>query len=192
MPEQNTIAVWDPLIRLFHWSLVAAFLVAYLTEDDLMTLHVWAGYTVLGLIGFRLLWGIVGTRHARFTDFVRSPSVVLAYLRDIAAQRAKRHLGHNPAGGAMVIVLLVTLLLIGLTGLGVYAVEEHAGPLAGMLGGLVHDAEEFLEEAHEWLANLAVVLIVLHVAGVVLAGRQHGENLVRAMINGRKRAAERR
>lgn len=88
MPEQNTIAVWDPLIRLFHWSLVAAFLVAYLTEDDLMTLHVWAGYTVLGLIGFRLLWGIVGTRHARFTDFVRSPSVVLAYLRDIAAQRA--------------------------------------------------------------------------------------------------------
>lgn len=185
--EQSTVKVWDPLIRLFHWGLVLSFAIAWFTEDDLMTLHVWAGYTVLGLIGVRLVWGVIGSRYARFGDFVRSPATVIAYLRDIAANRPKRFLGHNPAGGAMVIALLLTLLLVGLTGLGVYAIEDHAGPLAGMLGHLGHDAEEFFEETHEWLANLALLLVALHVAGVILAGRQHGENLVRAMINGRKR-----
>jgi cytochrome b len=108
-PQQ--VKVWDPLVRIFHWALVLAFFTAYLTEDEWLTLHVWAGYTVLGLIGFRILWGFIGPRHARFSDFVYAPSETLSYIKDLLRFRNRRYLGHNPAGSVMIFVLLVVLLL---------------------------------------------------------------------------------
>ncbi len=187
MTGDQYVRVWDPLVRVFHWTLVVAFTIAYLTEDDLLALHVWAGYTVLGLVVFRILWGFVGPRYARFSSFVTSPGTALAYARDVLRGAARRYLGHNPAGGLMVVVLLVLLLLISLTGLAVYGAEEHAGPLAGFMAGREH-WEDFLEETHEVLSNLTVLLVFVHIAGVLVESMVHRENLVRAMIDGRKRA----
>ncbi len=180
------VRVWDPLIRIFHWTLAAGFAVAYLTEDDLLTPHVWAGYLVGGLILFRVLWGFVGSPHARFTDFVRPPRQVFAYLKDVVAFRARRYLGHNPAGGAMVIALLLSLTATFVSGLAVYGAGEMAGPMAGWLTGIGEPGVDALKEVHELFANLTLALVVAHLVGVVLASLQHRENLVRAMFNGLK------
>ena len=182
--------VWDPLVRVFHWTLVLSFAIAYLTEDEFLDLHVFAGYVIAGLVGFRLLWGLVGSRHARFTDFVRRPSVIRDYIKAMLSGRPKRYIGHNPAGGAMVIALLVSLILTVLTGLADYGAGELSGPLAATLANIGPFWADVLEESHEFLANLTLLLVVLHVAGVVVASLQHHENLVRAMVDGRKRAAE--
>lgn len=181
------LRVWDPLVRIFHWSLAGGFAIAFVTEDDLLGPHVWAGYLVLALVAFRLVWGFVGPRTARWTDFVKAPGETLAYLRDIARFRAKRHLGHNPAGGAMVVALLLALTATGLSGLALYGAQELSGPLAAFMQYLPAAWAHPLEEIHEVLANLTLVLVVLHVAGVVLASLQHRENLVRSMITGYKR-----
>jgi cytochrome b len=186
LDKHNTVRVWDPLVRVFHWTLVAAFLTAYLVEDDWLALHVLAGYTVLGLLLFRLVWGVIGTRHARFTDFVRSPAVVLAYLKDVLATRAKRYLGHNPAGGAMVITLLASLIFTTVSGLALYGHGEFSGPLTGLMQRAPDWLGNTLDEAHEFFANLTLALVLLHLAGVALASQQHGENLVRSMVTGRK------
>lgn len=180
------VKVWDPLVRLFHWSLVTAFFVAYFTEDDLLDLHVYAGYLIGGLLVFRLLWGFVGSHHARFRDFVKRPSEVWAYLKSIAGLHPKRYLGHNPAGGAMVIALLVSLVMVTLSGIALYGVEESAGPLAASLGGVGDFWADVLEEIHEFFANFTLLLVFLHVLGVLMASRQHKENLVKSMVNGFK------
>jgi cytochrome b len=185
MNNETNIRVWDPLVRLFHWGLVSAFALAYLSEDDWMNLHVYAGYTVLGLLGFRLVWGFVGPRYARFSDFVRPPWEVVSYLKGLFALRAKRFLGHNPAGGAMIVLLLLSLVLTTLTGLGAYGAEGY-GPLAAWAAGLVGLGKEALEEVHEFAANFTLFLIVVHIAGVLFGSLLHKENLVRAMITGRK------
>jgi cytochrome b len=186
METSDTIKVWDPLVRIFHWGLALTFLVAFVSEDELLDVHVWAGYAALGLVGFRLLWGVVGTRHARFGDFVRGPRAVAAYAKRVLGFEAERHVGHNPAGGAMVIGLLVTVTLSALSGLLLLGAEQAAGPLAGLAAGLGHGSGEMIEEAHEFLANFTVFLVLLHLAGVALASLQHRENLVRAMFTGRK------
>jgi cytochrome b len=185
--SNSEVRVWDPLVRVFHWTLVMAFAIAYISEDEFLDLHVFAGYVVAGLIAFRLLWGLLGSRHARFTDFVRRPSTVWAYIKSLAGGHPKRYLGHNPAGGAMVMALLLSLMLTVASGLAYYGAGEFSGPLAAMLGGAGPFWADVLEETHEFLANLTVVLVVFHVVGVVLASLQHRENLVRAMFTGRKR-----
>ena len=170
-----TTRVWDIFIRVFHWSLAVSFVVAWLSGDDWKTLHLWAGYAVAALIALRLVWGVVGPPHARFSHFVRSPLVVVSYFRDLVTGREVRHLGHNPAGGLMIVALLATL--VGLC-------------LSGWL--MTTDAfwgSETMEGIHETLANAALVLVGLHVAGVVWASFRHHENLVCAMVTGRKRAA---
>lgn len=186
----NQVKVWDPLVRVFHWTLVSAFFTAYLTGDGegWLDIHTFAGYTVLGLVLVRLLWGFVGTRHARFTDFVRGPGTVFGYLREVVALHPRRYLGHNPAGGLMVVLLLVSLLATTVFGMAVYATEEHAGPLVGWLGGVGGFWKEAFEELHEFFANLTLFMVVVHVAGVLVESLLHGENLVRAMFTGRKRA----
>lgn len=189
-PKQPEIRVWDPLVRLFHWSLVAAFATAYIVEDNLLPVHVWAGYLVLALIGVRLAWGFVGTQHARFSDFVHSPKQVMAYLRDAIQFRAPRFIGHNPAGGAMVVVLLLLVGLTGLSGMALYGAQELSGPLAPLMSQTPASLGEGLEEAHEVLANLTLIFIVAHVAGVLFSSFAHRENLVRSMITGRKRKDE--
>lgn len=178
--------VWDPLVRLFHWTLAAAFSVAYLSGDELTNVHVFAGYTIAGLIGFRLIWGFVGPRHARFADFVTGPRTVWAYLVALAQGDAPRYRGHNPAGGAMILALLLMLLLATASGLFLYGADEGAGPLAGLMAGHGNDAE-WLEDIHEFFANATVVLVVFHIAGVAVSSVLHGENLPRAMVTGRKR-----
>jgi cytochrome b len=170
---RGEVKVWDPLVRVLHWTLVVAFAVAFATGDEVMVLHRWAGYTILGIVAVRLVWGVVGTRHARFTDFVRGPSAVKAYLKGLIAGRPKHYVGHNPAGGAMVLALVAGLLLTAGTGL-----------LADRPGA----AAEVFEDVHEVVANLMLALVGAHVLGVLVSSVLHRENLVRAMITGFKRA----
>lgn len=185
--DNALIRVWDPLVRLFHWGLVLSFAVAYLVEDDWLPVHIVAGYLILGMLTFRLVWGLVGTRHARFNDFVRGPSTVFAYLKAMFAHQARRHIGHNPAGGAMVIALLLCLLATGLSGMAVYGYQEFMGPFAGLLSELPNSVGRGIEAVHEVLANLTMLLVATHIAGVLLASIQHRENLVHSMITGCKR-----
>ena len=178
------IYVWDHFVRLFHWTLVVAFTVAYLPEDDLLGVHVWAGYIVGALVVGRVIWGFVGPVHARFSDFIYAPLTTLAYARDLVLFRAERHLGHSPGGGAMVLLLLVFLTATVVTGLVVYGGEQQAGPLAGMF---TKPTGENVEELHELFANITLALVFAHIAAVVFASFVHRENLVRAMITGYKR-----
>ncbi|MCF6217503.1 MAG: cytochrome b/b6 domain-containing protein [Gammaproteobacteria bacterium] len=180
------IKVWDPLLRIFHWSLVALFLFAFITEDDFLDLHVLSGYIIVGLIIFRLLWGLVGPRHARFSSFVVSPAKVVAYMKEVAQFRAKRYLGHNPAGGAMVIALLVSISMTLLFGMLTYGAMEFSGPLAGLVSGVSDGVADGFEEVHEFFANATLFLVGLHVVGVVVASLQHRENLVKSMVDGYK------
>jgi cytochrome b len=184
--RRESVPVWDPLIRIFHWSLAGFFLLAYVTEDELLTVHVYAGYAVAGLIIFRLIWGLIGTRHARFIDFVTGPARLVRYLGLLAAGRAPRYLGHNPAGAAMIIALLASLALTAFTGMGLIA-GDGIGPLAGTI--FANLSGEAFEEAHEFFANLTLFLVVLHVAGVLVSSLLHQENLVKSMVTGRKRLA---
>ena len=186
--SSRDIQVWDPALRLFHWTLAGSFLVAYLTEDDWMTLHVYVGYLVGILILLRMIWGFVGPRHARFSDFVRTPREVLAYVKDALRRRASRYIGHNPAGGVMVVALLISLALTVVTGIALYGAEDSAGPLAGVWRG--EQASEVLEEIHEAGANITLFLVVLHLGGVLFTSLEHGENLVKAMITGRKKGLQ--
>lgn len=203
------IRVWDPLIRIGHWVLVAAFATAYLTEGEPQWLHSFAGYAIAVTVAIRILWGFVGPRRARFSDFVTGPGRVLTYLRDLISGRAERHVGHSPAGGAMTVALLFALALTALSGMANLAVEEGKGPLAGIVtaqslpawmaeedddddyisGGHGEGGEAF-EEIHEFAANATLLLVFLHLAGVLWASRAHGENLARSMITGLKRRAE--
>ena len=176
--------VWDPFVRVFHWALVAGFTIAYLTEDDLLTVHVWAGYVVGLLIVARVVWGFVGPRHARFADFLYGPATTFAYVRDLVLLRGRRYLGHSPGGGYMVVALLVAVAATVVTGLIVYGGDQGAGPLAGMFS---KETGEAMEEVHEVLANIALALVFLHIAAVILASFAHRENLVRAMVTGYKR-----
>ena len=187
MPS-NEIKVWDIVVRSFHWVLVGAFTIAFLTEEGPMDVHVAAGYTIAGLLAVRIVWGLVGSRHARFSDFIYRPRVVVQFLKDTLHQKAKRYIGHNPAGGAMILLLLLNLIIITITGFAVYGIEDHAGPMAAMMAGAGESAEDALEEVHEFFSWFTLILVVFHVAGVVMESRLHGENLVRAMVNGRKRA----
>ncbi len=181
------IRVWDIFVRVFHWSLVVTVLIALLTEDDFLSLHVYAGYGAGLLIMVRIVWGVVGPRHARFSDFIYSPATVIGYLRDLRKKSAIRYLGHSPAGGAMVIVLMVVVLLNVVTGLATYGAEEHAGPLAAYFADSGHFTRNLLEEVHETLASALWLVIALHVAGVIYSSFVHRENLVPAMFTGMKR-----
>ena len=208
-PHLNETPVWDPLVRIFHWSLVACFTVAWLTGEEESRLHVLAGYAVIGLVLVRILWGFIGTRYARFRDFVYRPSTVLAYARDMLAGKPKRYLGHNPLGGMMIIALLLSLLGVSVTGLVLQEVKEGSGTFASISAGTSvtplaviaeavadnddneggeenEDGDEMWKELHEFFANLCLLLVALHITGVIVGSLVHRENLVRAMFTGRK------
>ena len=181
---KETVKVWDPLVRLFHWALVVAVGVAYFTQEQDYERHILSGYIVLGLVLFRACWGVIGSRHARFSDFVYLPATTLSYLRDMVYLKAPRHLGHNPAGGWMVIALLSCLLCLTLSGIGLDAAENRAGPLAFTRLFLYTDT---ILAVHEYATWLLLALVPLHVLGVLLSSLMHRENLVLAMITGKKR-----
>jgi cytochrome b len=192
MKKQAMVKVWDPLVRSFHWLLVIAFFTAYLTEDDFLTLHTYAGYTVFGLLLIRLLWGFIGTGHARFSSFVTRPSIAWQYLKDTLLLRAKRYLGHNPAGGTMIVLLLISLLLTTITGMATYGAVEAAGPMAAWFGNLSETSEDIIKELHELFANFTILLVIIHVGGVLVESLLHRENLVRAMFTGYKKSDQKR
>jgi cytochrome b len=212
MDHNNSIKVWDIAVRVFHWSLALAFTVAWLSEDDFEDLHVIAGYTVLGLICFRVVWGFIGPQYARFSDFIYSPAEIKQYLKGLMRANPKHYFGHNPAGGVMVILLLVSLFGTTLTGLKIYGVKGY-GPLAqsenasspaaiipaaispvtnayaddDKNGEKENPAEEFWEGTHEVFSNIALFLVIFHILGVLFSSMMENENLVKAMINGRKK-----
>ena len=183
--QSSTVKAWDPLVRVFHWSLVFFFLLAFITEDDWLNLHVQAGYAVTFLIGFRLLWGLVGTRNARFMSFVKSPRVVLTYLKGMLSLKAPHYLGHNPLGAAMVIALLLGIVLVSITGMAIIAPEGN-GPLAGTFFSTL--SGDWMEDVHEFFANFTLLMVLIHVSGVVVSSFLEGENLVKAMVTGRKKS----
>lgn len=170
------VRVWDPFVRVFHWTLVASFALAWITADEWDFAHEAFGYAIATLVGLRVIWGVIGTRHARFSDFVYKPSVVIGFIHDSIVLRARRYLGHNPAGGVMVVALLLALLVT--TGTGILSTSDAYRGL------------DWAEGLHEIAANLTIALVVLHVAGVVLASLEHRENLIRSMFTGRKRSDE--
>jgi cytochrome b len=166
------VLIWDAPVRLFHWLLVLCFAGAYLTaESDAWRLvHVTFGYTMAGLLVFRILWGWIGTRHARFTDFVRGPRAVIAYLKSLWRGTPEHHAGHNPAGGLAILALLGLAALVTASGWATY------------------QGSEWLEDVHEGLANAMLALVGIHVAAVAVSSWLHHENLIGAMIHGRKPA----
>jgi cytochrome b len=172
MQAQQRVKVWDPLVRVFHWTLVSAVSGAWLFQSPRDT-HRLLGNIAAGAIAVRLVWGLVGPGHARFRDFVPGPGRLISYFNDIRLGRERRYLGHNPAGGAMVVALIVTIAAICTTG--------------WMMGLPDWRGLDWLEELHGSIADMLVVLVTLHVSGVVWESWRHRENLVAAMITGWKR-----
>lgn len=167
------ILVWDIPVRVFHWLLAASFAGAYLTaeSDQWRLAHVILGYTVAWLACFRIVWGVVGSRHARFASFVRGPRAIGSYLGSLLRGQPQHFAGHNPAGALTVLVLLLLSLAVGISGWATYSTA----------GG------ESYEDVHEVLANLMLVVVGIHIAGVVVSSWLHRENLIGAMLTGFKR-----
>jgi len=186
MTESSQIKVWDPLVRFFHWALVSAFTIAYITEEDFLTIHSWAGYLILLLLCIRFVWGFIGTRYARFSDFSYSTTNIIQFLKDTLRFSAKRYLGHNPAGGAMVFLLMFSLLITTVSGVILLGAEEQAGPVAHWFTQSESMWADILEEVHEFFANFTLFLVFVHVAGVLVESLIHKENLVSSMITGFK------
>jgi len=186
------IKVWDPLVRTSHWLLATAVIIAWFVDEPLW-LHTWLGYIAIALILVRIVWGFIGPDYARFTSFVRGPRVTFGYFAGLLRFSSKRYLGHSPAGAVMIIALLVMVAVTAVTGMASLAATSGEGPLAGVItkverANTEEDQELLIEEVHETAAKVTMVLILLHIAGVALASFAHRENLVAAMITGRKRA----
>ena len=172
MIDKSRVLVWDVPTRVFHWLLALSFTGAFVTAESerYRDVHVLLGYTVLGLVAFRLLWGLVGTRYARFRSFAYGPRSVLTYVKSLFTRSPQHYMGHNPAGSWAIYALLALSLLAGATG---YATYHDIGGHG-------------MEDVHEALANTLLGLVFVHIAGVVLSSVVHCENLVRSMLNGYK------
>ncbi len=166
------LQVWDLPLRIFHWALAASVLIAWYSANIFDNLHELAGYSVLGLISFRFAWGFFGTRHSRFRSFLRPLRVVLHYLWQLAHGRPGRYLGLNPAGAAMAIALLVLLAISTISGW-MQITQRFFGV-------------DWVEQVHTYSSNLALILVIVHVLGVLFMSALQKENLVRAMFTGKK------
>jgi cytochrome b len=174
-PVSKKVLIWDAPVRVFHWLMVLCFAGAYISAESerWRLLHVTLGYTLAGLVAFRIVWGLIGPRTARFDNFVRGPAAVARYVGALLRGKPEHHTGHNPAGA---------LAIVGLLGLGA-VIAATGWALFNDVGG------EWIEEGHELAANAMLALVGVHVAGVVLASLMHGENLIGAMFTGRKAAS---
>jgi cytochrome b len=187
-PSSVSVGVWDLPTRLFHWLLFLAVVVSYVTGEErgwLFAVHTVSGYVVALLLLFRLVWGFIGSRRSRFGDFVRGPWAVTDYAKHLAHLHPPRFIGHNPLGGWMALALMTVLALSVITGL--FSAQEE-GAARGILFPLIAGyGDEGLGEIHEFLGNLVVVLASVHVAAVFADWLLTRENLVGAMLTGRKR-----
>lgn len=183
------IKVWDRFVRLFHWSLVSGFAVSFISaEINWMTVHVWMGYFITSLLLCRIVWGLVGSRYARFSNFIYPLNETLAYVRGMRAGHPPHYLGHNPMGALMVFALLGLCLLICLSGLTTLATIDFDGPLV-FLNPWFDDAMAYAaEDIHQTLPWITLAFIAMHVGGVITSSRMHHENLVKSMITGFKPA----
>jgi cytochrome b len=171
--SKQTLRVWDLIVRIFHWSLVLSFGTAWFSSDSRGEFHQWIGLGAAALILVRLVWGFIGTPYAKFTQFVRTPMNVARYVSDIIKGKEARYIGHNPAGGFMVLALLLGVAATALTGW-LMTTDAYYG-------------DDAMQTLHSLSANAMVLLIVVHVSGVIHASYRHKENLVASMINGNKR-----
>jgi len=190
MPESKVtkVVIWDLPTRVFHWLLLTSYVIAWISYDDnrFLYFHVFAGYVFFGLLLFRLLWGFVGTRYARFHSFAHSWSSVTEYLKGLLNGQAMHFIGHNPAGGYAIFGMLMLGFIISISGLLTLAGEEGHGPLQGMVNYTVGIASH---SVHEILAWVMLLLTVIHVLGVIVESIWHKENLIWAMLSGKKEAA---
>jgi cytochrome b len=168
------ILVWDIPTRVFHWLLVLSFVGAYLTAESELDrdIHVVLGYTLLGLIAFRLLWGFFGTRYAQFRSFLFKPGEIAAYSLSLLKGKPTHYVGHNPLGSVSVWLLLGLGILSGVSG--VMSFQDIGG--------------DAMEELHEFTSNAMLAVVLIHIAGVVVSSVLHRENLVRSMVTGFKSA----
>lgn len=172
MSEKQVILVWDVPTRVFHWLLVLCFAGAWLTSESerLQMIHYAFGYSAVALVLFRLVWGFVGTKYARFTQFLRGPNEMAGHIKSVLSSHQHSSPGHNPVGGIVMVGLMLIMLLIGLTGY--WSVKDFLG--------------DFISEAHEAIASLALGLVIIHIAAAVIMSLLQKENLIRAMVNGKK------
>lgn len=167
--------VWDAPVRIFHWLMVFCFAGAYLTAESerWRLLHVTLGYTMGGLIAFRLVWGFVGSRYARFSEFVRGPAATIKYIGSLVRRQPEHYVGHNPAGALAIVLLLALSALVTVSGWALY------NDLSG----------DWLEEVHEIVSNLMLAVVIVHILGVAISSRLHHENLLSSMISGLKKVS---
>ena len=209
--DMNSVKVWDIFVRIFHWTLVGSIIGLYLSGEEFMSIHIRLGYFVICLVLARIIWGFVGTKHARFNDFLYRPRTIYDYLKSLIKGNPKHYLGHNPAGGLMIIVMLFTLLVTAFTGLKTLAIKGQ-GPLATTDISILrvayadedeHDddddpryryghrqkkqKDEFWEDIHESMTSFMIFLVVAHVVGVIVSSWIHKENLLVGMITGIKK-----
>jgi cytochrome b len=182
------VRVWDPLVRVFHWGLAAAITAACVTgwRHRAMGLHEAAGYAIAGLVLVRASWGVWGSHYARFRNFPARPADVARYLAALARGRAARYLGHSPAASAMALGLLLAVLLVAGSGVLAAGVIDLDGPLAFLFPWFSDRAALGVRHVHDAAPWVLLGMVVLHVLGVIVSSRQHGENLVRAMVTGNK------
>ncbi len=171
--QKQSVLVWDFPVRVFHWLLVASFAGAWLTSESeaQQMIHYAFGYTAVVLVLFRILWGLVGTRYARFSQFIKGPAETMQHIKALLTGNQHPGVGHNPAGALAMISLMILILLIGLTGY--WSVKEFLG--------------DFMSGAHETISNLTLVVVVIHIAAAIIMSFMQKENLVRAMVTGNKR-----
>lgn len=182
-----SIMVWDPLVRLFHWALVALILTEYLSgEAGAEPVHFIAGYLLIPLLVVRLLWGFIGSHYARFANFLYPWATTRAYLFTILRGHPPRYLGHNPAGAVMVYLLLTLVLLTLATGLLVQATIEFEGPLLELMYQADDAQAALFRRLHGLCVNGLLLLVPAHILGVIVASYQHREKLILSMITGKK------
>ena len=186
-PEPRQEKIWDPATRLFHWALVVAFTTSFVMGEfgpAIMTIHFWSGYVIIGLLCFRLVWGVFGPRPARFTSFVRGPRVILGYLGHAGARQPSHWPGHNPIGALSVLAMLALLAAQVTTGM--LADPEdfvNVGPLAHLVDEAMNRKASVW---HERIAYALLVLVVLHILVMLFYRFWKGEDLIGPMIHGRK------
>ena len=171
--DPTAVRVWDPFVRIFHWSLVACVLTNYFAIDDGKDIHQWVGYTASALVTLRTVWGFIGTRHARFADFFPTPSRLRAHFAALREGRREHYVGHNPLGALMMLALMAVVLGLGLTGF-LQTTDTFWG-------------EEWLQSLHAWLGSALIALAGLHAVAAIAMGRIERTNLVAAMVTGVKR-----
>jgi cytochrome b len=191
---QNNIElmkVWDVPVRLFHWSLVLGFVLAYLSaEAHILEVHVLIGYALIFLLTFRVVWGFAGNQFARFKSFIFSPQETMNYLRSMGTGHPMHYYGHNPVGALMVFGMLALLMAIFTSGLVALAVIDFDGPLLFLANRMSDDSSYFFHHAHDFLVDVALLLIPLHLLGVISGSVQHKENLAKAMVTGVKQVVD--